>query len=259
MERVYTWAAQPQNGFTNFGLKIISNIIWNGLGAPLGSGVGGIPPAFGIYTDDGSNGVIIDSNTIFNNIGAGINIHHASNITMRHNKIFNNRSGLMVYNSPVLNMTFTNNYLSTNIYQYNTYPFNLIIGYTNNLAAMGKSDSNFYYRTSFDSTLFGYNSSQYSLYGWKVASGNDLYSFGRPLNVTSDTPIIKYNVNSIAYSFALNGTYYDFRGRAYNSSVILQPFQSVILFKGITNIIDPDVFIPYKFNRKMKFKKLRLR
>jgi hypothetical protein len=97
------------------GREICGNIVLDGIGAPDGT-PGRATVVAGIYVDDKSDGVRIDSNTIANTATAGIYFHNATRLSAQYNTIYNSvQSGFKVvhdnhaYGMPVRGLTFTDN------------------------------------------------------------------------------------------------------------------------------------------------------
>jgi hypothetical protein len=110
-------------GFSDSGKRCIGNMIYNGIGATLGTS-GGIPGeigAIGIYTDQSSTGIEIDSNTCFNNSQANLLIHSSQNIGVEHNNFYNAAwtEIFIVHDNATYdklrNLTIKNNTLGSNI------------------------------------------------------------------------------------------------------------------------------------------------
>ncbi|MFS8083544.1 MAG: right-handed parallel beta-helix repeat-containing protein [Ginsengibacter sp.] len=208
----------------NDGSVIRSNIVLNGIGAPLGTldGAHGSSAAPGIYLDDHSRRIIIDSNSISNCLDAGININHSHSITVTNNTIFNSTgNGIEITHIDTLgDFNITHNVI-------------LIMGakYSNIKNSYGDLintvDSNYYAWGNFNNHEVYYN-----LADWTNASGQDVHSTMRPNTVIgSNIPFYLYNHKPTDTTFILSRPYKDFFGSVYNNSITLRPFTSVILFK----------------------------
>ncbi len=97
------------------GRKVIGNTISNGIGAGIGT-LDGTNAAQGIYLDDGTTGVLVDSNTVFNTSYSGIYVHNSQNITVTNNLVYDcNVTQLLIVhdpaspNSPIRNLILQNN------------------------------------------------------------------------------------------------------------------------------------------------------
>ena len=84
---VYAWNG-PKNAM--MGIHIVSNIIYNGIGAPEGSFRREYSGANGIFLDDCLENIEVKGNTVFNNHQWGIYLHGTSNINLTDNTSFNN-------------------------------------------------------------------------------------------------------------------------------------------------------------------------
>jgi len=98
--------------------KITGNIVFNGIGAPAGTRSGDSRPQVeGIYIDDNSSDVNIQSNSISGCPDAGIKIHNAHEVDIEGNASFNNGIQLLVAedtfssHSPVKNILCYRNIL----------------------------------------------------------------------------------------------------------------------------------------------------
>lgn len=173
-------------------IHIVSNIIYNGLGAPEGSFRHEYSGANGIFLDDCVENVEIKNNTVFHNIQWGVFLHAVSSITFTDNTLFDNGvSQLSVYPNGnfclIRNNVITNNMLvsklaSQLVAQYESY--------TDDLFQYGTIDYNYYVRPYDDSaTIRGFiNASQggqggnYALPDWTGFSrGFDRHSKRSPL------------------------------------------------------------------------------
>lgn len=86
---LYAWNGGKQ---TTTNIKLVSNIIFNGLGAPEGSFRREYSGANGIFLDDCMQDVEITDNTVFQNHQWGIYLHATNNVRLRGNTSFNNHN-----------------------------------------------------------------------------------------------------------------------------------------------------------------------
>ena len=141
---IYSW----NNDFSNpGGLHIISNIVFNGIGAPEGTSGGVYAGANGIFLDDCSQNSEIINNTTFNSRAKGILLRGTSNITLKGNTSFNNGEEQLRlgYNE---NCTFRNNTIQDNIF-FSRLAEQLVVDYeskANDLNQYGQFDHNYYVR-----------------------------------------------------------------------------------------------------------------
>lgn len=142
--------------YTQGGLKetdrtVSYNIIVGGIGAPFGS-ENKLPSTQGIYTDDNSNNVNINHNTIANIADAGLFCNGTNSVILDNNIIYNTAIAIKLTRSQ------TNQLLRNNSITYNQcYPTKTNIIYWNgrlmepenidiktDMHAIGKFDNNFY-------------------------------------------------------------------------------------------------------------------
>lgn len=219
---------------TSTGSNISSNIILNGVGNSDGVVSTISTEANGIYLDDNSINVTADSNTIYNAY-YGLNLHNNTHITARWNNFYKNRaSNFMVHPNGDVDQHLT--YLHNAMYNDTSYNFKTFLALT--IANIQGSDSNYFSRPSNESKQVRFYTTDYDLLGWQSFSGDDLASVGTPDSVTSQDAILLYNKTFSPVTENFSGTYRDIRGNFYISKIILQPFESAILFKSSINLSD---------------------
>jgi uncharacterized repeat protein (TIGR01451 family) len=202
---IYAWNG-PKNSMLN--IKILSNIIYNGLGAPEGSLMGGYSGANGIFLDDCIENVEIRNNTVFNNHQWGIYLHATTNTIVINNTSFNNRvAQLSMYNNAG-RCLFRGNIVKQNILfskladqftgQYESH--------ADDLPLYGIIDSNYYARP-FDQTAlirgiknYGIGSN-FSLPDWTAFSTQDAHSTVSPITYQP------YQSNGFGGTTRLNDTF----------------------------------------------------
>lgn len=144
---IYTQTANPL--LANANRRITGNIVINGPGANEGTPSPAYVPASGIYMDDNTDHVEIDSNTAANNAIAGIYLHNAQDITIRNNLLFNNLSQIRMQHDPqavnsrISNIIIQGNILFAKAAGQLMYDF-YVAGDT--IAQYGSMENNFYYR-----------------------------------------------------------------------------------------------------------------
>ncbi|PRY40123.1 putative secreted protein (Por secretion system target) [Spirosoma oryzae] len=139
---VYSWNGDYGNPGGN---RIISNVIFNGLGAPEGTVNDFYAGANGIFLDDCSKNAEIVNNTTFNCKSKGLLLRGTSNVVVRGNTSYNNGEEQirLGYNEPC---AFRNNTLQDNIFVSRT-PNQLVAdyeSYANDLNQYGPFDNNRY-------------------------------------------------------------------------------------------------------------------
>ncbi len=244
---IYSWNNIP-NGPTTSNLKITDNIILNGLGAPEGTIWTDYRPASGIYMDDNVGNIEMTGNTAANCGLYGAYIHNSYNINLQNNTFYNNHSQIVLRTdehgrqSPVRNVNMMNNVFVSKEFYHRVAEFGT---YQDDVAQFGNFDNNYYARPVDDNvTIFtshfqngSYPESGLTLDQWKALYGKDANSQKSPATVAS-TDLIRFEYNSTTSSVTipLQGEYVDIRNQAYNGSITLAPFTSVILLpkSGVT-------------------------
>lgn len=239
---IYTWMG---GGVKPLGGIVRNNIVHDGLTASDGNAESSLATS-GIYMDNETNYVTVDSNTVTGMPLAGIFLHIVDNINVKNNTLVNNNRQLKIE-------------FGTNV----SYKHNIMYATAAAGAAMELrittmvSDSNYFLNevdTTRAASLFG----NYTLKRWQD-SGYDIHS-SRHIDsgITAATPVLLYNASTAATTTPLPGTYIDAIGGTYINSITFQPFKSALLFKSITDIVVADPIIPNKLNRKLKFQRVKL-
>ena len=219
---------------------IRGNIIVNGLGAIAGTLDGG-PLSYssmapGIYLDQNSRRITIDSNTIYNCYVIGINLNEATNNMVSHNTIYNTMGhGFQITVSDTLS-TITHNiiYVPTGTW------YHIKVNYSISIKGI---DSNYYLGLNLTSQsqpvnkfLIGYYVAPKiysSLSKWSAATGQDMHSHMNPLETISSTiPELYINPSQKDSTIILGGNWIDAKGSNYSDSISLKPFTSLILYKN---------------------------
>ena len=206
-------------GYNNYGRVISNNIVLNGIGAPAGttSTAGG---ACGIYTDDRSANVEIDSNTVASCVRAGLFLHNSHEAGINGNTFFDNGTQVLMAHDAgfpadtIRNLVITRNILFSKLAgQFVSW----CSGVSDDFNRYGYFDSNYYSRP-FDTagiiaTAYSENNhteySYYDLKGWGAAYKMDLHSLTGPRvvpytieNATSGNIFTNGSFNS-----GVNGTF----------------------------------------------------
>jgi hypothetical protein len=222
---------------------VSSNIIFNGIGAPLGTTVGA--EAFGIYFDNNARRIIADSNTVYNCNPIGIGINQTLQITARYNNLYNNTKNfnLTQINSNDTGIVITHNALYAN----SSLPLIDASGVTFGLNYFKIIDSNYYYNPYYTNPIIKYNGSTvYTLSGWQTLSSQDASSVGIPTTlVTNDAAGLVLNTSLSPITYNLGSTWIS-NGVSYNS-IPLQPINGAIVLKAAYNVFT---------NSDLRFKKL---
>ena len=236
---LYIWNGNHQS-LAN--IRIISNVVFNGIGALEGMPGGTYSGANGIYLDDCTENIEVAGNSVYNCEGYGLYLHGSSNIKLTGNTAYNNREGQLVITNvngcqPRNNLIQNNILVSKVANQYNVkYESN-----QNDLASYGQFEKNVYARPFEDAyKIFYYNGSaggNITLGDWQSRYGKDLTSTGSPVTYTSGNPddYIKFVANPTANpsQVSLNGTYRDMQNNIVTGQVSVPAFSSVILLKDV--------------------------
>lgn len=170
-------------------IRIISNIIYNGIGASEGSFRQEYSGANGIFLDDCVENVELRDNTVFNNHQWGIYLHATSKVTAIGNTSFDNRVSQFVMYHNAGYCALRNNVVKNNVFV--TKQLTQLAGqYESNvddLSQYGVVDSNYYARPFNDEApILGFKNINQggglSLKSWNTFSGGlDLNSKSSPV------------------------------------------------------------------------------
>lgn len=237
---IYIWngSRQPMRD-----IRILSNIVYNGIGAPEGTPAGTYSGANGIYLDDCTTNMEVSSNSVSNCRGLGIYLHGSSNIRLTGNTAYNNGEGQLAI------MSANGCQPRTNVIQNNILVSRLATQFTvkyesnqDDLVSYGQFNNNVYARPFEDTRkiLAVYNrttGAALSLAEWQSRYDKDLTSANSPITYTSGKPddYINYLANPTANAtqFSLDGRYRDARNNAHSGQVTVPAFSSVVLLKEI--------------------------
>lgn len=217
------------------GSIIRGNITENGIGATAGTTNGvGMNAAAGVYLDENVSDVLVDSNSIYHPFQAGIFFHNVNNNTATNNNIYtgNYATGFVLAGPSTLTHD-------------NTFKFNKVFISDNQLGTrrdyfdnQENIDSNYFSRWPTEGNFMYNQGSLQSLTYWATATHFDQHSSPTPIDVTYD-PVLYYSNPTKADSVINIGfTYKDFYGNSANSFTI-EPFQSIILFKALNQVVPP--------------------
>lgn len=226
-------------GQTFSGRRCIGNVIFNGMSAVPGThgGIAGETGAVGIYTDQSSTGLEIDSNTLFDNSQAGLYIHSSQTIGARYNTIWGNTWTQIQLNhdnatyDKLRGIDITNNTIgaSSTPTQYTNVSI-VLTSIAADYDSVGVIDSNQYVTPSatwWTGTSTGATSLQ-TYTSWQSVTGTDGHS-----SFFQQTPNSLYydssQTNPLSASLP-SGYWQDVHNNTYSSSVTLAPIQSLVLF-----------------------------
>ncbi|WP_375447784.1 PA14 domain-containing protein [uncultured Fibrella sp.] len=225
-------------------IHIVSNVVYNGIGAPEGTPGGAYSGANGIYLDDCTTNIEVANNSVYNCRGLGIFLHGSSNITLTGNTSFNNGEGQLAVTTaggcqPRSNLIQNNIFVSKQSNQFNV----KYESAQNDLGSFGQIDNNVYARPFEDTYTIRavYNSTtgaDLSLADWRSRYGKDLNTLKSPIAYSTGNPddviLFAGNPTANAIQVSLSGTYRDARNNAYSGQVSVAAFSSIVLFKDIT-------------------------
>ncbi|WP_441656234.1 PA14 domain-containing protein [Fibrella arboris] len=188
-------------------VRILSNIVFNGIGAPEGTPGGAYSGANGIFLDDCTTGVEVRDNTVFNTHGLGFFLHGAMTAQFTNNTSFNNGEAQLAVNSRNGGCSPRDNLIQNNVLVSKT-AAQLVTKYEshlNDLTSFGAFDNNVYARPFNDefkiravsnpgSGVIGYD---LSLAEWQSRYGKDPNSLNSPLTykpfATTGNGVFKLN------------------------------------------------------------------
>ncbi|MFD2573898.1 NPCBM/NEW2 domain-containing protein [Spirosoma soli] len=241
---LYIWNGNKQ---AMNGIRILSNVVYNGIGAPEGTPGGAYSGANGIYLDDCTTNIEVANNAVFNCRGLGIYLHGSSNVSVTKNTVYNNGEGQLAITdipgacSPRNNVVQSNIFVSRLSNQFN-------VKYESNqddLSSFGQFADNVYARPLEDvykiravyksgDKLVG---ADLSLAQWQSKYGKDMNSKNSPVtsknNSANPDDYIKflYNETGNANQVSLDGTYRDARNNVYSGQIEVPAFSALVLLK----------------------------
>lgn len=237
---LYIWNGnqQPMNS-----IRLVSNVVFNGIGAPEGSPNGMSSGAHGIYLDDCTKNIDVTNNTVYNCRGLGFFLHGSSSVNLTGNTAYNNSDGQLSITSAG-GCQPRNNQIQNNIFV-SRLANQFTVKYEsdqNDLTSYGQFDNNAYGRPFEDTykVLAVYNrttGANLSLTQWQRQYNKDLNTSNSPITYSSGNPddYIKCLANCSANpnQVSLDGTYRDMRNRLYTGQVTIPAFSSMVLLKDI--------------------------
>lgn len=230
-------------GVSYTGRVIDGNIIVNGKEAQLGTPYS-TSATFGIYLDEGAADITVSNNTVSNVTRGGIVLHVATNVDITGNTVYN--CGRQLYfsnNQTGVGMSSVN--VTDNIFiaKESTQTCFSFVSIYNDLA-FGSANNNIYARPILDTQTFSidqYNTNAitYDLAGWKTLSGYDAGSTKSPITISDISDFqFEYNASQSSKTIALAQPMVDSKGTKYSTSIILQPYASVVLMKDISTSVN---------------------
>ena len=185
---VYVWN-HPQRPMMN--VHLVSNIIYNGIGAKEGSFRAEYSGANGIFLDDCVEDVELKNNTVFNNHQWGVYLHATSRVSTTGNTVFDNRVSQFVMYHNGGYCPFRENIVKNNVFV-SKLASQLTAQYESNaddLPLFGVIDSNYYARPFAPEASilgvknYGQSGGVFSLPDWRnFSGGHDLHSQSSPVS-----------------------------------------------------------------------------
>jgi parallel beta-helix repeat protein len=218
------------------GSVIDANIVLNGIGAGQGTSQPTNLDFGGIFIDAYGTGITITNNTVANVATSGIKLHGTNNIIVKNNTCYNNggsswaKGGLQMLSSslyPIQNIT-----LQGNIFFARTTQQVSLFAYPQSIVGFGTADYNYYAKPIDGSNEITVDGTQFNVAGWRIFSGQDANSKESPKSITDLNDLrFEYNATSSSKTISLDANYIDVKNNAYNGSVTLAPYTSVVLIK----------------------------
>lgn len=206
---IYTWNGNRNNVS---GIRILSNIVYNGIGAVEGTPGGAYSGANGIFLDDCSQNAEVTNNTTFGSRGKGIFLRGATNIAIRGNTSFNNgeQQLMLAYNNTC---DLRNNAVQSNILV-SRLANQVVAAYesnANDLNQYGPFDYNYYVRPFEDQFKIravynpgsGLTGSDNTLAEWQSRWGQDRNSFNSPITYKTQA-VTQTGTSVLNHSFSDN-------------------------------------------------------
>lgn len=225
---IYTFTG---NGNLNYdtGSIIRKNIVLNGIGAPRNGDV--FVLAHGIYLDDGTKGVTVDSNTVANIATSGIQLHTVGgDIKVNGNTVLLSRGNALQIDTYFIwggfNL-FDNILMNTGLdgYLYRS-------SYNNPSTTI---NYNYYFKPSSPTNSLSTLSVLSQLPEWTALTGHDANSFTMPSGIASNVPTLIYNPTAVDSTVSVAGSFIDAKSNQVFNTVTLAPFTSRILFQSSTS------------------------
>ncbi len=228
-------------------MKVLNNIILNGLGSPGGKPVDSFHWISGIGLDYYTTGGFeISNNTIANVIHmGGISISGSQNVIIKNNTVFECSNGIRMQELGGLGSPPRNISMNGNIYfaKTSTYRSLSLYSLNNDFDQYGSFNNNWYAIPLDNSkpiiTGISGNVSAKTLKEWQTLYNQDLNSNISPITLKDTADIdFYYNATKSAKTISLAQPMIDVKGDKYYNSVILEPYTSIIL------MVDPGPEVP---------------
>lgn len=221
--------------------QINDNIVLNTMGNNEGTPYWGKGNLWrhGIYLDDGVSNSIIQGNTVANS-GSGIFFHGSHGNQVQNNVLYDNAIANIVSQDVGKSDVFINNNLQNNYMYINGAPIYMMMEITkpDQFTVSNKIDDNYIsapFSRYFASLPGGKTLTRAA---WSSSMDFDLHSHSEPVSYAAsrakspdEFTILVYNPTLEESFIQLDNTYMSFDGVVHTGSILLQPFQSAILFR----------------------------
>lgn len=245
---VYTVKGSPPYYGYSGGSVVRNNIVLHGKSATNGTVIGSAfsGGSAGVYLDDYTDSITVEYNTVYDVTHYAFNLRSAKHITAKYNTFIDsltNVFNLTGSTSDANNYNFKHNIYYQKNASYYIVTHGSLSGYSYD------SDSNYCIKPVAESSLFRYNSTNYSLSGYAAASGQEVHSNGMPGGYTlAYNDVLIYNPTNADSTVTLDDTYIDVQGNIYvnEQEITLTPFESKLLFRYQYNYTkSQNYFIPH--------------
>ena len=252
---IYTYEAAGSSLPTRTNRYVVSNIVLRGIGNNNGTDeTGEAPSVNGIYPDEGTRTVNIDSNTIANIHGAAIHGNSFADLTLNNNIMYDNIESISfqrLNNAPLLrNINMSGNIHYPYRFEYRNLTINLpsLLTKQADIAAMGTLDNNYYYiRPGTDTSLTAITTysggSNYSetYNNFSYVTGTCIQEVNSTrVNASDSTSVLQYNATNAATTYTFSGySKKDIYGTTYNNSATIPAWGSVIFLANGTTTPPP--------------------
>ena len=241
---LYIWNGNHQ---AMSGVRLLNNILFNGIGTAEGTPGGAYSGANGIYLDDCTTNIEVTGNSVFNCKGLGIYLHGSSAIQLKNNTSYNNGEAQLSMTSIANSCSPNGNVVQNNVFVSRT-TGQLVAKYESHLYDLnnyGQYSNNVYARPFDDNNkiriVYGVNGNlvggDFPLADWQSRSGQDAGSTNSPItynpNTQNPNDYIRFEYNDTGSDkvIALSGNYRDARNVLYTNQITLAPFTSAVLLK----------------------------
>jgi len=225
---IYTWLNDPTIIWS--GVKVYNNIILNS-------------NANGLYCDNATNGIELYNNTIVSCAKWGFHSNDIFNVSLHHNTFYKSAlAGFQLSTTNTVSGYTHNDTITNNVIVNSPLPNAVIYEYSSNtndiINFIGTSDYNTLIGSSSNTNDFlnwfttpGWSYTRRSFAGWKTLTSKEANSTYTSIDLGSDDVIIEYNTTSIEKTVILDQNYRDIVNNADHTSVILEPYTSMVLLK----------------------------